>query len=94
MKKISVIKPSNNTAAVLYNERFEKYYGKYEELSNATKNNFNEKFEPINVMLEDHSFEWFTEEESYDKTLEGYKKEKLDDLPALESDEEAKEGKE
>ena len=50
-----------NTVSKLYNKRFEKYCGKYNELSDDKKDKLNGKFRHINLKLKDYDG-WFTEE--------------------------------
>ena len=82
-----------DAAAELHNKQFEKYYDKYEKLSDVEKNKLNLKFKPINLILEAYEYKgYFTEEESDDKTLKGDEEEiaDLSSMPPLEKDEEVK----
>ena len=73
LQKLIKMKPTNldkikekervyNTVSELYNKRFRNYYDDYNELSDVKKDKIDQKFEPINLKLEECDYDrWFTE---------------------------------
>ena len=77
-----------DAATELYNKHFERYYDDYQKLLDATQNNLKQKFNPINLKLEDYDNDGcILEEKSDDKTI-GDRKGELDYLTPLAGDEE------
>ena len=83
-----------NNASELYNNYLEIYFDECKVLSNAKKEELGNKCDSANLFLATYNYDlWNKNGELTDTTIKSDKEESAEDVPALEGDEEVKEGK-